>query len=82
MSTPLWFKDAVFYELYVRAFHDSNGDGHGDLAGVTQKLDYLQALGVTALWLQPIYPSPLLDDGYELPITTAYPDFGTLTTFG
>jgi maltose alpha-D-glucosyltransferase/alpha-amylase len=62
----LWYKDAVFYELSVRAFKDSNGDGHGDLNGVTQKLDYLQELGVDCIWLMPIYPSPLKDDGYDI----------------
>ncbi|NTW12948.1 MAG: trehalose synthase, partial [Anaerolineales bacterium] len=59
----LWYKDAVFYQVYVRAFRDSNGDGHGDLRGLTQKLDYLENLGVDCLWLMPIYPSPLKDDG-------------------
>ncbi len=78
----LWYKDAVFYEVYVRAFYDSNGDGHGDLAGVTAKLDYLQSLGVTCLWLQPIYPSPLLDDGYDIAdYYGVHPDFGTLDDF-
>jgi maltose alpha-D-glucosyltransferase / alpha-amylase len=62
----LWYKDAVFYELSVRAFKDSNGDGHGDLKGLTQKLDYLEELGVDCLWLMPIYPSPLKDDGYDI----------------
>jgi 1,4-alpha-glucan branching enzyme len=62
----LWYKDAVFYELYVRAYRDSNGDGHGDLRGVIEKLDYLQELGVTCLWLLPVYPSPLKDDGYDI----------------
>jgi maltose alpha-D-glucosyltransferase / alpha-amylase len=82
MAHPLWYKDAVFYEVYVRAFCDSNGDGHGDLAGLTQKLDYLQALGVTCLWLQPIYPSPLLDDGYDIAdYYGVHPDFGTLDDF-
>jgi maltose alpha-D-glucosyltransferase/alpha-amylase len=62
----LWYKNAIFYEVYVRAFKDSNSDGHGDLAGLTQKLDYLQELGVDCLWLLPIYPSPLMDDGYDI----------------
>ncbi|HEX9330350.1 MAG TPA: alpha-amylase family glycosyl hydrolase, partial [Anaerolineales bacterium] len=66
MNESLWYKDAVFYQLYVRAFYDSNGDGHGDLRGLTQKLDYLQELGVDCLWLMPIYPSPLKDDGYDI----------------
>jgi maltose alpha-D-glucosyltransferase/alpha-amylase len=61
-----WYKNAVFYELYVRAFMDSNADGNGDLKGAAQKLDYLQDLGVTCLWLLPIYPSPLRDDGYDI----------------
>ena len=66
MITNLWYKDAVFYELSLRSFKDSNGDGHGDLRGLTQKLDYLQTLGVDCLWLMPIYPSPLVDDGYDI----------------
>ena len=61
--TPLWYKDAIFYELYVRAFRDNNGDGQGDLKGVIEKLDYLQDLGVNCVWLLPIFPSPLRDDG-------------------
>jgi maltose alpha-D-glucosyltransferase / alpha-amylase len=78
----LWYKDAVFYEVYVRAFNDSNGDGHGDLKGLTQKLDYIHDLGVTCLWLLPIYPSPLRDDGYD--ISNYYdvnPAYGTLDDF-
>ena len=63
---PLWYKDAVIYELHVRAFHDGNGDGIGDFRGLIDKLDYLQDLGVTALWLLPFYPSPLRDDGYDI----------------
>ena len=55
----LWYKNAVFYEISVRAFKDSNGDGHGDLRGLTEKLDYLQTLGVDCIWIMPIYPSPL-----------------------
>ena len=62
----LWYKNAVFYEVYIRAFYDSNGDGHGDLRGLKEKLDYLQDLGVDCLWLMPIYPSPLKDDGYDI----------------
>src|SRR5215467_4512104 len=63
---PLWYKDAIIYELHVRAFFDSNDDGIGDFVGLTQKLDYLQDLGVTAIWLLPFYPSPLKDDGYDI----------------
>jgi maltose alpha-D-glucosyltransferase / alpha-amylase len=62
----LWYRKAIFYELYVRAFNDSNSDGHGDLRGATQKLDYLQHLGVDCVWLLPLYPSPLKDDGYDI----------------
>ncbi len=66
MSDIYWYKDAVFYELYVRAFADTNANGIGDVAGVTSHLDYLQELGVTAIWLLPITPSPLRDDGYDV----------------
>ena len=62
----LWYKDAIIYELHVRAFHDSNADGIGDFRGLTQKLDYLEDLGVTAIWLLPFCPSPLRDDGYDI----------------
>lgn len=81
-SNPLWYKDAVFYELYVRAFQDSNGDGHGDLKGLLSRLDYLQELGVTCVWLLPIYPSPLFDDGYDVAdYRGIHEDFGTLDDF-
>jgi maltose alpha-D-glucosyltransferase/alpha-amylase len=79
---PLWYKDAIIYELHVRAFRDSNGDGIGDFPGVVQKLDYLQDLGVTALWLLPFYPSPLRDDGYDIAdYTDVNPIYGTLADF-
>src|SRR5688500_14023663 len=61
-----WYKDAIIYELRVRSFFDSNADGIGDLRGLTQKLDYLKDLGVSAVWLLPLYPSPLKDDGYDI----------------
>jgi maltose alpha-D-glucosyltransferase/alpha-amylase len=78
-KNPLWYKDAVFYELYVRAFKDGNGDGHGDLRGLLSKLDYLQALGVDCIWLLPIYPSPLVDDGYDVAdYRNIHEHFGTL----
>ena len=64
-ADPLWYKDAILYELHVRAFNDSVGDGMGDFTGLAQKLDYLQDLGITAIWLLPFYPSPLKDDGYD-----------------
>src|SRR6266705_1088415 len=63
---PLWYKDAIIYEVHVSTFYDSDGDGIGDFSGLTQKLDYLQDLGVTVLWLLPFYPSPLKDDGYDI----------------
>jgi maltose alpha-D-glucosyltransferase / alpha-amylase len=79
---PLWFKDAVIYELYVRAFYDSNNDGIGDFPGLTQKLDYLRDLGVTCLWLLPFFPSPLRDDGYDIAdYTDVHPHYGTLDDF-
>ena len=65
-NDPLWFKQAIIYEVPVRAFADSNADGIGDFPGLTQKLDYLQDLGVTAIWLLPFFPSPLKDDGYDI----------------
>jgi maltose alpha-D-glucosyltransferase/alpha-amylase len=65
-AESLWYKDAIIYELHVKSFYDSNGDGIGDFEGLILKLDYLQELGVTALWLLPFYPSPLLDDGYDI----------------
>jgi len=74
-----WYKDAVIYELHVRSFHDSNGDGIGDFPGLIDKLDYLKDLGVTALWLLPFYPSPLRDDGYDIAdYTDVNPTYGTL----
>ena len=65
-NDPLWYKDAIIYELHVKTFHDSDGDGIGDFRGLIEKLDYLQELGVTAIWLLPFYPSPLKDDGYDI----------------
>ena len=65
-SDPQWYKDAIIYELHVKAFFDSNNDGMGDFPGLIQKLDYLQGLGITCLWLLPFYPSPLRDDGYDI----------------
>src|SRR5262245_50896439 len=79
---PLWYKDAVVYEVHVRAFQDGNGDGIGDFPGLLSRLDYLQDLGVTALWLLPFYPSPLRDDGYDTAdYTDVHPDYGTLADF-
>jgi maltose alpha-D-glucosyltransferase / alpha-amylase len=79
MSDHLWYKDAVFFQVYIRAFRDSNADGHGDLRGVIQNLDYLKSLGVDCLWLMPMYPSPLIDDGYDIAdYYNIHPDYGTL----
>src|SRR5688572_7277367 len=79
---PLWFKDAVFYEIYVRGFYDSNGDGVGDFAGLTEKLDYLEWLGVDCLWLLPMYASPLRDGGYDIAdYYSILPEYGTLEDF-
>ncbi len=81
-NDPQWYKDAVIYEVHVRAFCDGNGDGIGDFVGLTEKLDYLQDLGVTALWLLPFYPSPLRDDGYDIAdYMNIHPDYGTLQDF-
>ncbi|MDE2237080.1 MAG: maltose alpha-D-glucosyltransferase, partial [Elusimicrobia bacterium] len=77
-----WHKDAIFYEVPIKSFYDSNGDGIGDLNGLTQKLDYIQQLGVDCLWLLPMYPSPMRDDGYD--ISDFYginPDYGTVQDF-
>ena len=77
-----WFKDAVIYELHVRAFQDANGDGTGDFDGLTSRLDYLVDLGVTALWLLPFYPSPLRDDGYDIAdYRSVHPDYGNMRSF-
>ena len=79
---PDWYKDAIFYELRIRSFFDSNGDGIGDIRGLTEKLDYLHDLGITTIWLLPFYPSPLRDDGYDIAdYTTIHPDCGTLRDF-
>ncbi|MGE5238629.1 MAG: maltose alpha-D-glucosyltransferase [Chloroflexota bacterium] len=76
---PLWYKDAIIYELHVKSFYDSDGDGVGDFRGLTEKLDYLEGLGVTAVWLLPFYPSPLRDDGYDIShYTSVHPRYGTL----
>ena len=79
---PTWYKDAIIYEVHVRAFTDSDGDGRGDFSGLASRLDYVQQLGVTAIWLLPFYPSPLRDDGYDIADYTAiHPDYGTLADF-
>ena len=79
----LWYKDAVIYQLHVKTFYDSDGDGIGDFKGLTEKLDYLKKLGITAIWLLPFYPSPLKDDGYDIAdycgIDPAFGDFEHFT---
>ena len=77
-----WYKDAIFYEIYVRGFSDSSGDGVGDFRGLTAKLDYLQWLGITCIWLLPFYDSPLRDGGYDISDYYAVlPDYGTIADF-
>jgi maltose alpha-D-glucosyltransferase / alpha-amylase len=82
---PLWYKDAVIYELHVRSFFDSDADGVGDFSGLIEKLDYLEDLGVSALWLLPFYPSPLKDDGYDISdyynVHSIYGQMGDFKTF-
>ena len=81
-ADPLWYKDAVFYQLHVKSFADSNGDGIGDFPGLTAKLDHLASLGVDCLWLQPMYPSPFKDDGYDISdYTSIHPGYGTRQDF-
>ena len=81
-NDPLWYRDAVIYQLNVKAFFDSNGDGMGDFKGVTSKLDYVRDLGVNTIWLMPFYPSPLRDDGYDIAgYDDVHPQYGTLDDF-
>lgn len=81
-TEPPWYKTAIFYQLHVKCFCDSNGDGIGDFQGLKTKLEYIQNLGCTAIWLQPFYPSPLKDDGYDIAdYTDIHPDYGTLADF-
>ncbi len=82
VEDPLWYKQAVIYQIHIKGFYDSNRDGIGDFAGLTEKLNYLESLGITAIWLLPFYPSPLKDDGYD--IADYYgvnPNYGTLNDF-
>ncbi len=81
-ADSLWYKDAVFYQLHVKSFADSNGDGIGDFPGLTSRLDHIASLGVDCLWLQPMYPSPFKDDGYDISdYTNVHPSYGTLKDF-
>jgi maltose alpha-D-glucosyltransferase/alpha-amylase len=78
----LWYKDAIIYQVHVRSFYDSNGDGIGDFPGLEQKLDYLQELGTNAIWLMPFFPSPLRDDGYDIAdYYSVHSSYGTLDDF-
>ena len=78
----LWWQTGVIYQIYPRSFQDSNGDGIGDLKGIIQRLDYLQWLGVTTIWLSPIYPSPMADFGYDISdYECIHPRFGTMNDF-
>jgi alpha-glucosidase len=77
-----WWKHALIYEIYPRSFQDSNGDGIGDLNGITRRMDYLQSLGVDAIWIAPMYPSPQVDFGYDISNYEAIdPQYGTLHDF-
>jgi 1,4-alpha-glucan branching enzyme len=79
---PLWYKDAIIYQAHVRAFLDTSNDGVGDFRGLTEKLDYLEALGIDTIWLLPFYPSPLRDDGYDIAdYENINPAYGTLADF-
>ncbi|MDQ3939773.1 MAG: alpha-amylase family glycosyl hydrolase, partial [Actinomycetota bacterium] len=79
---PRWYKTAVLYELYVRSFFDSNADGFGDFRGLTEKLDYLEWLGVDCIWLLPFYQSPLKDGGYDISdFYSILPEYGNLNDF-
>src|SRR5687768_10400479 len=77
-----WYKDAVFYEVHVKAFADGDGDGVGDFRGLTGRLDYIRDLGVNCLWILPMYPSPLRDDGYDIAdFYGIHPSYGTVEDF-
>ncbi len=81
-SPPDWYKDAIIYQVGIRSFFDSNNDGNGDIKGLTSKLDYIQSLGVDALWMLPFYASPLRDGGYDIAdFRQFHPDFGTIDDF-
>src|ERR1700734_3023341 len=78
-ADPLWYKDAVIYQLHIKSFFDANNDGVGDFPGLISKLDYIAELGVTAIWLLPFYPSPCRDDGYDIAdYRSVHPDYGDL----
>jgi maltose alpha-D-glucosyltransferase / alpha-amylase len=79
---PLWYMDAIIYQLHVKAFHDSDGDGVGDFKGLTEKLDYIRDLGVNTVWVMPFFPSPLRDDGYDVQdYESVHPPYGNVEDF-
>jgi len=81
-SQPMWYKDAIIYQVHLKSFYDSNADGIGDFVGLLEKMDYLEDLGVTAIWILPFYPSPLRDDGYDIAdYYNVHPDYGSLNDF-
>src|SRR5690242_2128574 len=81
-AAPDWDKDAVFYEVYSLGLYDGNADGKGDFRGLTERLPYIRDLGVTCIWLLPMYESPLRDDGYDISdFYSLHPDFGTMADF-
>src|SRR3978361_656991 len=81
-TDPLWYKDAIIYQLHVKSFFDSNNDGIGDFPGLISKLDYIADLGVNTLWLLPFYPSPRLDDGYDISdYRSVHPEYGSIPHF-
>ncbi len=81
-TTDYWYKDGVIYQVHIKAFRDSNADGKGDIAGITEKLDYIKSLGISIIWLLPFYPSPLKDDGYDIAdYLSINPDYGTIEDF-
>ena len=80
ITDPLWYKDAVVYQLHLKSYYDANGDGVGDFAGLIEKLDYIAGLGVNTIWLLPFYPSPRRDDGYDIAeYRDVHPDYGKLS---
>jgi maltose alpha-D-glucosyltransferase / alpha-amylase len=82
VNNTLWYKDAIIYQAHVRAFLDTSNDGVGDFRGLTEKLDYVEALGINTIWLLPFYPSPLRDDGYDIAdYENINPAYGTLDDF-
>src|SRR5438067_13714230 len=81
-AKQLWWQTGIIYQIYPRSFQDSNNDGIGDLKGIIQRIDYLQWLGITAIWVSPIYPSPMADYGYDISdYNNIYPLFGTMNDF-